>query len=103
MGLDRVPRINGVAVDVDNTSVVELYKIVSITFIYFSVKCHWFTRRNGAIYKWNIILFIYQEHIFWRVKSSGVTKSITGPLQFWMYACVMQCHTACSFIQFYTK
>ena len=29
MDLDLVPRINRVAVDVDNTSVVELYRIVS--------------------------------------------------------------------------
>jgi hypothetical protein len=33
MDLDLVPRINGVAADVDNTSVVELYKIVSTTYV----------------------------------------------------------------------
>ena len=34
MDLDLVPRIDGVAADVDTTSVVELYKIVSITLIH---------------------------------------------------------------------
>ena len=37
MGLDLIPRVDGEVVDADSTSVVELYKVVSL-YIYRSLK-----------------------------------------------------------------
>ena len=47
MHLDLVPRLDGVAVDVDHTSVVELYKIVSVLYCFHRARP-------------NVILIVYQ-------------------------------------------
>ena len=50
MHLDLVPRINGVAVDVDHTSVVELYKIVSVLYCFYRLSnCIPSARMSGGI------------------------------------------------------
>lgn len=84
MDLDLVPRINGVAVDVDNTSVVELYKIVSIN-IPVSTK---------NIHTWSKIVRRYTEHYLPGLCNTGC--HVTRHIQFYT---IMGVHSALPLVE----